>query len=47
MNEVIKVDGLDLQVVPLSDETAPKVAKDPNGPVPVPDDDAAAEGWEQ
>jgi hypothetical protein len=47
MNEVVKVEGLDLQVVPLTDENAPAVAKDPNGPVVVPDVDAAAEGWEQ
>ena len=44
---VVTVDGLDLRVVPLTDETAPAVAREPNGPVAVPDMDLAAQGWEE
>lgn len=47
MKEVVEVDGLKLQVIALTDESAAKVARNPNGPEIVPDMNAAVEGWEQ
>lgn len=47
MDAIVNVDGLNLRVVALTDESAPAVAREPNGPVAVPDADLAAQGWEQ
>jgi len=47
MKEVVEIDGLKLQVIALTDKSAMAVNKNPNGPVIVPDMNAAVEGWEQ